>query len=575
MMPYVEIIRDSTQLKQYFGRMHRYDPPPVHDILIASGMITEEQYRFAMADPNRDQSQHIAFYFRHQGLITDDDLGHILGRCFGIPYVNLHDFDIDISTLQSIPVEFARKNAVMPLLSQQTKLVIAVADPTNNTLMETLHFITGKQIELAVSTYEDIMLAVSTYYSQDEIAKALQTVDVLSHEPGDTPISEKALERPVVQLVQNLIAEAVMNRASDIHIRPRQNAVEIYFRVDGQLVHQRSFSKQLLAAISSRLKIFGGMDISEHRVPQDGRARIRFGDKEIDLRLSIMPGIYGEDVVIRLLDSQFAMKHLEDLGYEGDDAERIRHLLSRNNGMFLVTGPTGSGKSTTLYTAIEQIRSDSINIITVEDPVEYRMDGITQIQINNQTGYTFARALKHILRHDPDVIMLGEIRDEETAKMAVESALTGHLVLSTLHTNSAATTITRFLEIGVESYLLSSTLLGVLAQRLVRSNCSNCLIPEEVSPGVRKVMGVADDEVFYKGGGCEYCKYRGTKGRRAAYELLVMTPGMRNLLQPGVQADTLQQLAVQEGMTPLTEHALHLARQGLTSLQEAYNMRLE
>ena len=348
-----------------------------------------------------------------------------------------------------------------------------------------------------------------------------------------------------------------------------------FFRIDGELIRQRSFNKQLLSAIIRRLKIFGGMDISEHRVPQDGRARIRYSGKEVDLRLSIMPGIYGEDVVIRLLDTQFAMQHMEDLGYEGDDAERIRHLLTRSNGMFLVTGPTGSGKSTTLYTAIAQIRSDKINIITVEDPVEYRMDGITQIQINPQTGYTFAKTLKHILRHDPDVIMLGEIRDQETAKMAVESALTGHLVLSTLHTNSAATTVTRFLEIGTESYLLSSTLLGVLAQRLVRANCTECLVPENPSPGIRKMMGVGPDEVFYKGAGCEYCKQRGTKGRRAVYELLVMTGGMRNLLQPGVQADTLQEQAIREGMTPLTEHALHLARERIISLEEAYAVRLE
>ena len=434
MMPYIDIIRDSSQLRKYFQRAHRFDPPPVHGIFIESGMITEAQYQAAIADPNHTPDQHLAFYFRHQGLISDEDLGHILGRCFGIPFVNLRDFDIDINALHSIPVNFCRKNIVIPLMAESNRLMVAVADPTNHSLLESLHFITGKQVELAVSTADGILLAVATYFSQEEIDKALQTVDVLMQDQptGDSTISEKVLERPVVQLVQNLITEAIMNRASDIHIRPRQHSVEIFFRIDGLLAHQRSFSRQLLSAIITRLKIFGSMDISEHRVPQDGRARIRYGSKEVDLRLSMMPGIYGEDVVIRLLDSQYAMQQLEDLGYEGGDSERIRHLLSRNNGLFLVTGPTGSGKSTTLYTAIEQIRNDTINIITVEDPVEYRMDGITQIQINNQTGYTFAKALKHILRHDPDVIMLGEIRDPETAKMAVESALTGHLVLSTL-----------------------------------------------------------------------------------------------------------------------------------------------
>jgi type IV pilus assembly protein PilB len=304
--------------------------------------------------------------------------------------------------------------------------VVAVADPTNNQILENLQFITGKRIELAVATQEDILLAIATYYSQQEMDSALKTIEVLQQNDTsqkEAAVNERLLERPVVQLVQNLITEAVINRASDIHIRPHQNTVELFFRVDGMLVHQRSINKQLLPTIITRLKILGGMDISERRLPQDGRSRIRYANKEIDLRLSVMPGIYGEDVVIRLLDTQFAMKHLEDLGYEGDDAERIRHLLSRNNGMFLITGPTGSGKSTTLYTVIEQIHDETINIITVEDPVEYHMDGITQIQINPQTNYTFARALKHILRHDPDVIMIGEIRDEETAKIAVESAL--------------------------------------------------------------------------------------------------------------------------------------------------------
>ncbi|HEX5276209.1 MAG TPA: ATPase, T2SS/T4P/T4SS family [Fluviicoccus sp.] len=575
-IPYLDVIRNTDQLLDYYR--HPAAPQPTARMLLDTGLISKDELNAVMAEPNGAGNQHIGFLLFAKGLISEEDLGHLLAGTFGLPFVHIRDFDIDPAVVITVPVSFARKHLVFPLLKEENRLIVAMSDPTDNTVLESLRFLTDLTIEIAVATTGDILEAISAHYGQAEINRALENVELLMGDetpPGEQKLSDKVLERPVVQLVQNLITEAVIGRASDIHIRPRLKSVDIFFRIDGQLVRQRSFSRNLLAPIITRLKIFGGMDISEHRVPQDGRARIRYANKEVDLRLSLMPGIYGEDVVIRLLDSQFAMQHLEDLGYEGDDAERIRHLLSRNNGMFLVTGPTGSGKSTTLYTALEHIRNDSINIITVEDPVEYHIDGIAQIQINPQIGYTFAKALKHILRHDPDVIMLGEIRDQETAKMAVESALTGHLVLSTLHTNSAATTITRFLEIGLEAYLISSTLLGVLAQRLVRSNCQHCLVEDHVDPAIRRIMGVGDDEVFQKGAGCDFCKGRGVKGRRAVYELLVMSQSIRAMLAPGVKSDDIQAMAIQEGMTPLTAHALHLARRGLISLQEAYNIRLE
>ncbi|MBK9186361.1 MAG: type II/IV secretion system protein [Moraxellaceae bacterium] len=577
-LPYLDVIKDSHSLHQHYQKIRLQTPLNTYSLLVESGLISAEQLQETLNDANRPKNQHIGFFLRKKNLISDEDLGHLLARSFSLPFVHLRNFDIEINAVQLIPVSFARKNTLIPIMLENKHLVVAVADPTNNQILENLQFITGKNIELAVAMQEDILLAIATYYSQQEMDSALKTIEVLQKNDNnqkEAAVNDHLLERPVVQLVQNLITEAVINRASDIHIRPHQNTVELFFRVDGMLVHQRSINKQLLPTIITRLKILGGMDISERRLPQDGRSRIRYDNKEIDLRLSVMPSIYGEDVVIRLLDTQFAMKHLEDLGYEGDDAERIRHLLSRNNGMFLITGPTGSGKSTTLYTVIEQIHNETINIITVEDPVEYHMDGITQIQINPQTNYTFARALKHILRHDPDVIMIGEIRDEETAKIAVESALTGHLVLSTLHTNSAATTITRFLEIGIEPYMLSSTLLGVLAQRLARSNCQKCLVEEVVDPSIRHVMGATPNEVFYKGAGCDACKQRGVKGRHAVYELLVMSPTIKAMVTPHTEAADIQKLAIEEGMTPLTAHALHLARKKVISLAEAYRVRLD
>ena len=316
------------------------------------------------------------------------------------------------------------------------------------------------------------------------------------------------------------------------------------------------------------------MDISEHRLPQDGRSRVRYMGKEIDLRLSVIPSIYGESVVIRLLDTEFALNNLEELGFRDQDATTLRHLLSQTNGVFLVTGPTGSGKSTTLYTALDHIKKTKVNIITVEDPVEYHMDKITQIQINEHTGYTFAKALRHILRHDPDVIMVGEIRDQETAKMAIESALTGHLVLSTLHTNSAASTVTRLLEIGVEPYLVTSTLLGVLAQRLVRRNCPHCLEEESIDASVRELLGASENGIFYQGKGCDRCHQTGIHGRRAVYELLSVSQDMKALLKPGVSNLLLQQQAIKDGMTPLTEQALMLAKEKIISLSEVYRVRL-
>jgi len=575
--PFWDIVENSEQLIAHYKSEYRFVPKPLGELLIDAGLITAEQIKTALFDSNRSAHERIGETLRRHGLVSEEDIGHALGRRFGVPFVKLREFDFDKNAIRCLPANFARKHSVVPLVLEGNKLIVAVADPTNSELLNMLRFVTDKTPEIAIATSEEILLAIGECYGQDEVNSALENLEVLKQvDPYENAQSnDPVAEKPVVQLVHNLIIDAVVNRASDIHIRPRQNSVDVYFRIDGMLIKQRSFSKPLLPTISTRIKILGGMDISEHRLPQDGRSRIRYANKEIDLRISVMPGIYGEDVVIRLLDTQFAMKRLEDLGYEGNDAEHIRHLLTRNNGLFLVTGPTGSGKSTTLYTALDQIRTQNVNIVTVEDPVEYHIDGITQIQINQQTGYTFARALRHILRHDPDVIMVGEIRDQETAKMAVESALTGHLVLSTLHTNSAATTVTRLLEIGIEPYLVSSTLLGVLAQRLVRRNCKHCLVEEPIEPGVRAVLGIQANEKFYKGAGCDKCNHTGVKGRHAVYELLTMTPALREMLVPGINAVTLQKRAVEDGMTPLTSHALHLARQKLIALAEVYRIRLE
>ncbi|HET8707836.1 MAG TPA: ATPase, T2SS/T4P/T4SS family, partial [Pseudomonadales bacterium] len=329
---------------------YRFVPKPLGELLIEAGLVTAEQIKKAIFDPNRVPNERIGETLRRHGLVTEEDIGHALGRRFGVPFVKLRGFDFDKNAARCVPANFARKHSVVPLVMDGTKLIVAVADPTDSELINMLRFVTDKVPEIAVATSEDILLAIGECYGQDEVNTALENLEILKQvDPYENSSSEAdpVAEKPVVQLVHNLIVDAVVNRASDIHIRPRQNAVDVYFRIDGLLIKQRSFSKPLLPTISTRIKILGNMDISEHRLPQDGRSRIRYANKEIDLRISVMPGIYGEDVVIRLLDTQFAMKRLEDLGYEGNDAEQIRHLLTRNNGLFLVTGPTGSGKSTT------------------------------------------------------------------------------------------------------------------------------------------------------------------------------------------------------------------------------------
>ena len=376
-------------------------------------------------------------------------------------------------------------------------------------------------------------------------------------------------------MVHDLFEAAARKRASDIHIRPGTLAVEILFRVDGLLHVVRRMDQGLLSAVVSRIKVIGGMNIAERRLPQDGRASFAFKDRLIDMRISILPTVDGESVVLRLLDTTQSLRKLDGLGLSAQDTVLLRDLLGRSHGMVLVTGPTGSGKSTTLYAAINHVRSDAINIVTVENPVEYHIGGIMQVQVNEAIGFTFARTLRNILRHDPDVVMVGEIRDVETASIATEAALTGHLLLSTLHTNSAATTITRLLDLGVEAFLLRSTLLGVLAQRLARRNCPHCLVVDQHDAHMADVMGADAGESFFRGRGCAFCEGTGIAGRVAVYELMGVDAGLRRLIEPHADVDAIQRYAIEHGMTTISKHALGLARLGTITLAEAFRVHVD
>lgn len=511
-------------------------------------------------------------------LTADERSQRNLAERLSLPFIHLKDFSFDETVLSLLPADYARSHEAIPLSINKTHLSVAVATPMDMELYQTLNFVTGFHIDMYVATKRDIQWAVRKYYSAKDDELALESLN--GNANATTPEIQEELmrlsaEKPIVRLVANLIVDAIERRASDIHIKPREKNVELIYRMDGVLTNIRFFSKTLLPAVVSRIKIIGGMNIAERRLPQDGRCCVKHKNNPVDLRISIMPTVEGESVVIRLLNAQVGLKSVAELGFSQHDEEIFLDLLNKSNGIFLVTGPTGSGKSTTLYAALAEVQRHNVNILTVEDPVEYHMDGIQQIQINHTTGYTFARALRNILRHDPDVILVGEIRDEETGKIAVESALTGHLVLSTLHTNNAAGAVTRLLEMGIESYLLTGCLLGVLAQRLVRRNCPHCLKPEPVDALIRKVLRVSETEPFFHSTGCEQCNHTGVTGRISVYELLEISDVLRKRIDADITATEINEQALKEGMVSLTDNAMARARAKEISLAEVYRVRLD
>ncbi len=544
------------------------------ELLVKSGDISPEQLEQALAyqheHPTAGRLGQILLQLR---LITPERLTLGIAEQLDIPRVSLADFDLDEEALLLVPEEVARRYQAIPLMSLDDRLLVATPDPTRADLLHVLMFVTGRQVEALLADGHEVDEAINRRYGG---ATALQLPENDAEEQSLSlhRIKQLAEDKPTVRFVNTLLEDAISRHASDIHLMPGRTEVRILMRIDGVLVEVRRIKPSNLSAIVSRIKIIGGMNIAERRLPQDGRHLVRREGRSIDLRLSVIPTVHGESVVIRILDTNQGLKTLDQIGFSERDSERFRNLVSHNQGILLVTGPTGSGKSTTLYAALNLIRASGVNIITVEDPVEYQIEGIRQIQVKPQIGYTFARALRHILRHDPDVIMVGEIRDQETALMATESALTGHLVLSTLHTNSAATTITRLLEIGIAPYLLNASLLGVLAQRLVRRNCPHCLVEEQVPGHVREALGLDAAERFYVGQGCEHCRNLGFSGRMAAYELLEVTPALRALIEPSVSAQAIEAQAVRDGMRCLTDSALNLARQRLIALAEVYRVRL-
>ncbi|MGD8568374.1 MAG: GspE/PulE family protein [Gammaproteobacteria bacterium] len=571
---------DERHLNFALKLQKKYPHLKLGKILQKMGALDEGSLNKALGIQQAEKSKKLGEILEDMGAINDEGIQLALAQKFDLPYVRLHSFDLDPEVISMVPEKIASEHNLIPLFMHEDRLVIAIADPLDKDSIDLVRFVTGHIVELAIATRDEIQHAIDKHYQGASASEILEELEIISNEERNNDVDVRkdeqlSNEKPIVRLVDNIITDAIHRNASDIHIRPEESSVNLLFRIDGTLVDIRNFPKNLLSAVVSRIKILGGMDISERRMPQDGRFRVNFRRSLIDLRISIMPTVQGESVVIRILNTQAGLKSVEQLGFSDHDQFLFTDLLHKSYGVLLVTGPTGCGKSTTLYAALQEIKQSNVNIITIEDPVEYRLAGIQQLQVHSSIGFTFARALRNILRHDPDVVMVGEIRDEETGKIAVESALTGHLVLSTLHTNDSAGSITRLMEMGIESYLVRSAVLGVLAQRLVRRNCPHCLEEEKVDSGLRKLLGVEESEVFYKGRGCDECNNTGYKGRLAVYELLPITESVRAIIAEGVSADEIHQQAVKNGMVPLTEQALSQARKKATSFAEVYRVRLD
>jgi type IV pilus assembly protein PilB len=516
------------------------------------------------------------------GIVDHAQRPALVAQRLGIPVVHVDGLSVPPEIVGAIPVDTAIRHRVFPLGRVNGMLVVAVANPADKEAIAAATFAAGHPVEIVVAPEEDIAKLIDSHFLAVEEQSLITEIGEDPRTQAATPVEEPPAEierrargQPVVRLVDAIIRRAIRMRTSDINIRPLEQGAAIFYRIDGEMMFQRPLPPDLVGPIVCRIKIMSGMNIAEHRLPQDGHASVREGEKVYDLRISSIPTVTGESVVIRILDRSAANVKLEHLGIGGSDRERLARILDHTYGIFLVTGPTGSGKSTTLYAVINKRLEGNPHVITVEDPVEYRMANVEQIQIKPAIGYTFAVALRHILRHDPDEILIGEMRDAETCEIAVKAALTGHFVMSTLHTNDAASAITRLQDMGLEPYLISSSVVGIMAQRLARRICPKCKQVDEGSTELRAFFGVGADEVFHRGAGCGNCNGTGYRGRAMVGELIEMTAQLRALVDRKASADELRRVAVEDGMTPLTQNALELARQGITTLDEAFAVKLE
>ncbi len=549
-------------------------------ILLDEAMVTPEQLERAVHVQQRSGG-HLGNILVEQGAINHQQLARALSVQWGLPLVDLGMWQIDPTVVQVVPQHIARRHTVLAIEKTDTQLKLAIADPLNVVALDDVRLVTGLKIEPVLAPKEEIEAAIGQYYNAvidvDEAIRLaagteLEVAEELAEEISVEKLRTMVDEAPVVRLVNVIISQAITDGASDIHIEINRRGVQVRNRIDGILRDVMAPPKSLHAAMVSRIKIMANMDIAEHRLPQDGRIHLIREAKEYDLRVSTLPTIFGECAVMRILDQSTARVGLEKLGFASEMLQTWENLISKPYGMILVSGPTGSGKTTTLYSTLNKLNTIDMKILAVEDPVEYQLPRINQVQVNPRAGLTFATGLRSFLRHDPNIIMVGEIRDKETAVIAIQASLTGHLVLSTIHTNDAPSASTRLVDMGIEPFLVSSAVMGVLAQRLVRTICSNCkeayTPPAEALHRLGLKADKGEDIVFYRGRGCDRCKGYGYKGRLGVFELMVMSEPIRQLVLKGVSASEIQRQAISEGMKTLGEDGILKVLEGTTTIDE-------
>jgi type IV pilus assembly protein PilB len=541
--------------------------------LLEANLISQDDLNKAL-DLQKKDGGSLGLCLVRSGAISDVAYAEFLGKVYNLPVVNLERLDIARDVVSLIPAEVATKFQVLPLKREGRILTIAMANPSNIFAIDDIKFITGLDVQPVVCGEASIKKAIDAHYdSADSLAAIMQGLEadieiVEDQEDEDVAVQDSSQNAPVVKLVNTLLAEAVKMGASDIHIEPYEKHMRVRYRIDGVLVPMMEPPFKMKNAIISRLKIMAELDIAERRIPQDGRIKLKIGDKKIDLRVSTLPTIFGEKVVMRILDKGNLNIDLAAFGMEHKAMADVMKAIAAPYGMVLVTGPTGSGKTTTLYSCLSRLNTPELNIMTAEDPVEYNLDGINQVQVRDEVGLTFAAALKAFLRQDPNVVMVGEIRDLETGSIATKAALTGHLVLSTLHTNDAPSTINRMIDMGIEPFLVASSTNIIMAQRLVRRICKNCKAEDKVPPESLVDVGLKPDTVVYKGRGCDSCGGNGYAGRQGLYEVMPITPEIREMILDRASTSEIRQKAVEQGMLTLRQDGLIKIQRGITTIEE-------
>lgn len=542
------------------------------DIMLKFRFITVQQ-KEEILEGMQETDTPLEKFLLKKGYVEEEDLLKVLGYYYRTPYVNLSQFAIDKNAINKVSEKVARRHSLIPVgytEDQEPQLIVAMADPNNYVALEDVKIVSKMKVVAYVAFRDEIQNCINQYYSQGDVAqKAATEIEGLGFDEGDAEEDLAIKNAPVVRLIDSIISQAIKTRVSDIHIEPFEKVVRVRFRVDGTLIENMQLKANTISAIATRIKIMSGLDITERRIPQDGRIETIVDGREVDLRVSVLPTVFGEKIVIRILNRNATLLTKEELGFSAINEKIFDDILKAPEGIILLTGPTGSGKTTTLYTALRELNDVGKNIITVEDPVEYRLDGVNQVQVNTKAGLTFASGLRSILRQDPDIVLLGEIRDEETASIAVRAAITGHVVLSTIHTNDTASTVNRLVDMGIKPYLVSTATVGIIAQRLIKRICTKCKVPYTVQGKQYASNEIHQGDTLYKGTGCNNCSGTGFHGRIAIHEVMAVTKEIRGLINSGATTSDIRAQAKKNGMRDLAEEAIDAAKKGITTIEEA------